>query len=103
MSPATYTVTTPPHPALTPPPGVIPNFQDPYTLKPYTDLTIAGGVIITTLLVVARIFVKARIVRKFLWEDWTCLVGWVSFPGSSPTTIDGSCLLSVILPSLCFP
>ena len=101
MSPATYTVTAPAHPALTPPPGVIPDFQGPYTLKPYTDLTIAGGIIITTCLVGARMFVKARVVRKFLWEDWTCFVGWVSFPRSPPATTDGSCLLSVNLPSLC--
>lgn len=74
---ATYTVTSPPTPGLDPPPGVIPNFDQPYTLLPYVELTIALCIIVTTALVGARIYVKAQIVKKFLWEDWTCIVGWV--------------------------
>ena len=74
---ATYTVTSPPTPGLDPPPGVIPNFHQPYTLLPYVELTIAGCIAVTTLLVAARVFVKTRIVKKFLWEDWTCVIGWV--------------------------
>ena len=77
-SQSTYTLVSPPTPGLDPPPGVIPTFHQPYTLRPYAELTIALGVIITTCLVMARIFVKARVVRKFLWEDYTCIVEWVS-------------------------
>lgn len=77
-SQSTYTLVSPPTPGLDPPPGVIPTFHQPYTLRPYAELTIALGIIITTCLVMARIFVKARVVRKFLWEDYTCILGWVS-------------------------
>lgn len=75
---STYILVSPPTPGLDPPPGVIPTFHQPYTLRPYAELTIALGIIITTLLVMARIFVKACVVRKFLWEDYTCILGWVS-------------------------
>lgn len=80
MSPtvAVYTVTSPPNPGLTPPPGVIPDFQDPYTLQPYLELECAAFIVITTAVVAARMFVKVRIVKKILWEDWTAIVGWVS-------------------------
>ncbi|KAL8737724.1 MAG: hypothetical protein Q9181_001409 [Wetmoreana brouardii] len=76
-SQATYTLTSPPNPALTPPPGVIPNFQQPYTLQPYVELTIAGGIAITSALIAARLFVKIRLMKKWLWEDWTCIFGWL--------------------------
>ena len=71
-------MTAPPKPALTPPPGVIPDFDDPFSLLPYVNLTIAGGIFITTVLTAARLYVKARIVKKFLWEDWTAFAGYVS-------------------------
>ncbi|KAL8662037.1 MAG: hypothetical protein Q9202_005091 [Teloschistes flavicans] len=69
MSGATYTVTAPLKPALTPPPGVIPNFQQPYTLLPYVELTIAGGIAITTILVAARVFVKLCYI-VFVGLEW---------------------------------
>ncbi|KAL8808257.1 MAG: hypothetical protein Q9200_004349 [Gallowayella weberi] len=78
-SQATYTFTTPPKPALTPPPGVIPNFEQPYTLLPYVELTIAPGIFLTTILVASRMFVKAKVVKKYLWEDWTCLFAWICY------------------------
>ena len=77
-TPRVYTMTAPPKPALTPPPGVIPDFDDPFSLLPYVNLTIAGGIFITTVLTAARLYVKARIVKKFLWEDWTGFAGYVS-------------------------
>ncbi|KAI4249404.1 MAG: hypothetical protein LQ352_005659 [Teloschistes flavicans] len=69
MSGATYTITAPLKPALTPPPGVIPNFQQPYTLLPYVELTIAGGIAITTILVAARVFVKLCYI-VFVGLEW---------------------------------
>lgn len=80
MSRATYTVTAPAKPALTPPPGVIPNFEQPYTLLPYVEVTIAVCIAISTTLVAARIFVKTRLIKKWLWEDSTCIFGWVGSP-----------------------
>lgn len=76
---ATYTLVSPPTPGLDPPPGVIPTFHQPYTLQPYVELTISLAIIITTMLMVARIYVKVRIVKKLLIEDYLCIIGWVSF------------------------
>ena len=75
----TYTLTSPTTPALDPPPGVIPTFDQPYTLLPYAELTIASCIFTTTILVFARVWVKVRIVKKLLWEDYTCIIGWVGF------------------------
>lgn len=75
---ATYTLATPPTPAAEPPPGVIPTFDQPYTLLPYAEVTIALCAAITTFLIAARLYVKICIVKKFLWEDFTCILGWVS-------------------------
>ena len=73
----TYTLISPPTPAIDPPPGVIPTFDQPYTLLPYAELTIAGCIFTTTILVFARIWVKVQIAKKLLWEDYTCIIGWV--------------------------
>ncbi|KAL8830102.1 MAG: hypothetical protein Q9191_001626 [Dirinaria sp. TL-2023a] len=77
--PATYTLTSPPTPALTPPAGVIPNFEQPYTLLPYTIVTISEAIIVTTILVLARIYVKVFVVKKLLLEDYTCILGWLAY------------------------
>lgn len=76
---ATYTLVSPPTPGLDPPPGVIPTFHQPYTLQPYVELTISLAIIVTTILMVARIYVKVWIVKKLLIEDHLCVIGWVSF------------------------
>ena len=57
---------------------VIPNFDEPYTLLPYVEITIVGGVILSTLLIAARMYVKARVMKGYLWEDYFILLGWVS-------------------------
>lgn len=79
MSPtaATYTVTSPPNAALTPPPGAIPDFHEPYTLQTYLELECGVSIAITTAVIAARTFVKAKVVKKFLWEDFTAIIGWV--------------------------
>ena len=76
---ATYTIVSPPTPGLDPPDGVIPQFDHPFTLRPYTILTISAAIIITTTLVLARIYVKVYIVKKLLWEDYTCILGWLGY------------------------
>ena len=75
---ATYTLVSPPTPGLDPPPGVIPTFHQPYTLQPYVELTISLAIIITTVLVATRFYVKVWIIKKLLIEDYLCFVGWVS-------------------------
>lgn len=65
----TYTLTSPAHPGLTPPPGVIPTFSSPFSMQPYNVLTIAACVTTTTILVAARMYTKVRIMKSTVWED----------------------------------
>ncbi|CAO1604355.1 ribosomal protein L36 [Xanthoria calcicola] len=66
-------------PGLPPPPGVIPNFQDAYTLHSFHAMTIAQCIIITTLAVSARLYTKQFVIKKRNWEDYTCFIGWLAF------------------------
>ena len=43
-------------PGLTPPLGATPDFTTPYTLQPYQTLTAAASGILTTIMVVARLY-----------------------------------------------
>ena len=65
----TYTVISPPDAALKPPPGVIPDFQDPFTLRPYFIVTASLGLVITGFLLILRMYTKIVVVRKCRWED----------------------------------
>ena len=83
---------------LSPPPGVAPNLTDPYTLHPFQALTIAQCIIVTTIVVLARLYTKQYVIKKRNWEDCrfsisinnfhsllltcyldTCFLGWISF------------------------
>ncbi|KAL8784287.1 MAG: hypothetical protein Q9213_004045 [Squamulea squamosa] len=75
----TYTVLSPPDPALTPPPGVIPNFQDPFTLRPYWIVTTALSTLATGILLALRLYTKIVIVKQLRWEDYTCTLGSLFF------------------------
>ena len=54
---------------LPPPPGVTPNFVNPYSIQRYIILTAVIGLILTTLCVCMRIYIKARVVRSLGWDD----------------------------------
>lgn len=41
---------------LAPPPGVTPDFTSPYTLQPYQALTVVACIIVTTVMVAARLY-----------------------------------------------
>ena len=56
-------------PGLEPPPGVIPNFSDAYTIQPYIVLTVMICIVVTTTLVFVRMYTKYRIVKSLGWED----------------------------------
>ncbi|KAL8820834.1 MAG: hypothetical protein Q9223_001026 [Gallowayella weberi] len=75
----TYTIVSPPDPALTPPPGVIPDFQDPFSLRPYWIVATALGLIATGFLLTIRLYTKVVIVRRLRWEDYTCAFGFLFF------------------------
>ena len=65
----TYTITSPEDVALDPPLNVNPDFQDPFTLKPYWIVTAALGLIATTFFMILRLYTKVFIVKKIRWED----------------------------------
>ena len=56
-------------PGLTPPSGVTPNFDGPYTLEPYQKLTVAPCIVVTTVMVAARLYTKICIIKALKWED----------------------------------
>ena len=64
-----YTITAPSQPGLTPPPGVKPYFDSPYTLRPYNVLTVTICVSMTTILFLARMYTKVRILKSVVLED----------------------------------
>lgn len=43
-------------PGLPPPPGITPDFLSPYTLQPYQALTVVACIILTTIMVAARLY-----------------------------------------------
>lgn len=64
-------------PGLAPPPGVTPDFVSPYTLQPYQALTVVACIIITTVMVAARLYTKVCVIKAVKSEDYTCVMGWV--------------------------
>ncbi|KAL8851619.1 MAG: hypothetical protein Q9221_003456 [Calogaya cf. arnoldii] len=67
--PQTYTIQGPPDPALTPPPGVIPDLQDPFSLRPYWLVATALGLGASGILLALRLYTKIVIVKRLRWED----------------------------------
>lgn len=72
MAGVTYTVVAPSNAALPPPPGIIPDFQDPYTLRPYNNVATSLGLIVAGTFVLLRMFTKLRVIRECKWEDCEC-------------------------------
>ena len=56
-------------PAMSPPAGVAPNFDDPANLDIYVILTITLCVAFSTVAVVLRMYTKVFILRVLAWED----------------------------------
>ena len=56
-------------PAASPPPGVVPNFDDPANLNTLVTLTITLCVTFATLAVLLRMYTKVFILRALAWED----------------------------------
>ena len=65
----TYTVGAPTDAALPPPKGLTPAFEDPFTLRPYHNVTFSLGILFSGIFLAARIYTKARVVRQLRWED----------------------------------
>ena len=64
-----YTFTGPPDPALSPPPGIVPDFQDPFSLRPYYNLTASLSLLSTGFILVLRLYTKIVVVKQCRWED----------------------------------
>lgn len=73
---------------MSPPAGVLPNFQDPPNLDVFVTLTIALCVAFGTLAVILRMYTKVFILRALAWEDCRCpfFVSWDFSP--EPTNVD---------------
>ena len=56
-------------PAGTPPPGIIPNFNDPVSLDTATVAIVVLGIALSTLAVTARFYTKVYIIRSLVLED----------------------------------
>ena len=59
-------------PGLAPPPGVVPNFVDPYSLE---SIQIASTVLCLTLALLStllRMYAKLFIIKAYGWEDCKC-------------------------------
>lgn len=48
-------------PGLAPPPGVVPDLTSPYTLQPYQALTAVACIIVTTVMVAARLYTVSTV------------------------------------------
>lgn len=56
-------------PALAPPPGVTPNFVNPYNQNKVTITLISVCLPATTLFLLIRMYSKVRLIKSHGWED----------------------------------
>ena len=75
----TFTITIPPDPALTPPPGVVPDFNDPLSIRPYFIVASSLGMVASGFLLILRLCTKIAVVRKLRWEDCKSLCSIFSY------------------------
>ncbi len=75
----TYAIISPSDVALKPPPGVVPDFQDPFTVRPYWIVTSSLGLVAASILLALRLYTKIVVVKKLRWEDYTCVLGFLFY------------------------
>ena len=56
-------------PAVSPPAGVVSNFDDPANLDIYVNLCNILGIALATVAVISRMYTKVFILRVLAWED----------------------------------
>ncbi|KAL8806544.1 MAG: hypothetical protein Q9223_004598 [Gallowayella weberi] len=64
-------------PAGSPPPGVLPNFQNPRNLDGAVIVAIVLCITISGLATLMRVCTKAFIIRSFAYEDYAITLGWI--------------------------
>ena len=70
-----------------PPPGVEPNFTNPYSLKTYSTLILSICLPILTLIVWVRLYTRLQIAKSAGWEDLCALLAWLGVVGYATTGI----------------
>lgn len=63
--------------SATPPPGVQPNFTNPFSLKIYSTVILSICLPVLTIVVWIRLFTRLRITRSAGWEDGLAFMAWV--------------------------
>ena len=55
--------------ALPPPPGITPNFVNPYSAQTAIIAVLVACLVITTVLVASRLYTKLCVIKELGWED----------------------------------
>jgi hypothetical protein len=66
-------------PALSPPPGEVSNLTNAYSLKRFMYVTASICLSLSTIAVILRLFVKARVLHSFNWEDGFLVLSQLTF------------------------
>ncbi|RDL40437.1 uncharacterized protein BP5553_00416 [Venustampulla echinocandica] len=66
-------------PSLAPPPGVVPNFENPESIRTIIDFTLGICIGVSSLFVLLRIWTRFFIVKMHGWEDYTMIIAWLMF------------------------
>ena len=70
-----------------PPPGVIPNFENPESKHIYNVICQSVCLSIATTLVLIRVYTKVCLLKIPGWEDWLSLVGWAGLCANSAVVL----------------
>ena len=73
--------------SVAPPPGVLPNFIDPYSLQIYSTIILCICLPVLTFVVWIRFYTRVHIVKFANWEDFCTLFAWMGVIGYAVTGI----------------
>ncbi|MCJ1263640.1 hypothetical protein MMC22_003510 [Lobaria immixta] len=62
---------------LKPPPGVTPNFVNPYNESKYTATIVASLLPVATIFVWIRLYTKVCLIKSHGWDDYTSFIAWL--------------------------
>ena len=60
---------SPEAPGLEPPPGTTSYLNGAFTLQPYLAVEVAAAAILTTVMVIARVYTKVKVMKSVTLED----------------------------------
>ncbi|XPS91107.1 hypothetical protein M3J09_000530 [Ascochyta lentis] len=69
--------------AMPPPPGVVPNFDDPESIAHRVIIVSVLGAVITLPICVVRLYTKQQILRNFGWDDYSIMLATIFALGFS--------------------